>query len=103
MKILVIDDRANEDVYSRNNILKDLERNKSIVYDMVLPVENELSKILSNIDRYDLILVDYMFNTTTSIFKSGGALYSVLRDHTKNTPIYPVSYTHLTLPTIYSV
>ncbi|OBU43759.1 response regulator [Photobacterium damselae] len=90
MKILVIDDKANNDQHSRKFTLDMLKENQEISFELVEPIEKELAKHLNRIHEYNLILVDYRFDKP-GIFKSGASLYSLLRDYTSSIPIYLIS------------
>ncbi|MDN3628613.1 response regulator transcription factor [Vibrio lentus] len=93
MKILVIDDKAKETDHPRSNLLKVLEEREGITYDLIMPDATQLKRKLakSETGEYDLIIVDYMFDKPTSLFKTGTSLYSVIRSYTENTPIYLIS------------
>ncbi len=92
MKILVIDDKANDPQHPRKKLLDVLSSREQIEVDLVEPIENELLPKLSIITEYNLILVDYKFDTAASpMFKTGASLHSLLRDYTNSTPIYLIS------------
>ncbi|MBF4427406.1 response regulator, partial [Vibrio anguillarum] len=92
MKILVIDDLAENPEHTRTRLLNVLEQRESIEVTMIEPKEEALQENLRSIDEFDLILVDYKFDTAISpIFRTGASLYSLLRDYTKSIPIYLIS------------
>ncbi|MGR5363625.1 hypothetical protein ACPV54_22375 [Vibrio mediterranei] len=92
MKILVIDDLALNPEHIRTKLLEVLEQRESIEITIIEPKEKPLQDNLRNIEEFDLILVDYKFDTAISpIFRTGASLYSLLRDYTKSTPIYLIS------------
>ena len=92
MKILVIDDKAKDEDHIRTKLLKIAEKVEGIRLNIIEPKESDLETKLKNIADYDLIIVDYKFDTEISpIFKTGASLYSLLRDHSKDTPIYLIS------------
>ncbi|PMN69683.1 hypothetical protein [Enterovibrio norvegicus] len=93
MKILVIDDKANEKSYPRKELLDILDLREGIKYKMIEPtpddLEGELTKVSAQ--EYDLIIVDYLFDKSRSIFNTGTSLYSLIDSYTQNTPIYLIS------------
>ena len=93
MKILVIDDKANTLGYHRKKLLTTLQQQSNIDYQLIEPepsiLEAELAKVESN--EYDIIIVDYFFDKSRSIFKTGSSLYSLIRSYTEDTPIYLIS------------
>ena len=66
MKILVIDDKANDPQHPRKRLLDVLSSREPIEVDLIEPNEKELMPKLGNITEYNLILVDYKFDTATS-------------------------------------
>ncbi|CAK1840024.1 Response regulator receiver domain-containing protein [Vibrio crassostreae] len=92
MKILVIDDKAKDVDHIRTKLLKIAEKLEGIHLDIIEPKEADLKCKLEKISEYSLIIVDYKFDTDISpIFKTGASLYSLLRDHSKDVPIYLIS------------
>lgn len=93
MKILVIDDKANEETYHRKALLEALKQQKGIEYQLIEPTPEALADDLTKVEdgEYDLIIVDYLFDKSRSIFKTGTSLYSLFRSYTKSTPIYLIS------------
>ncbi|EKO3803712.1 response regulator [Vibrio harveyi] len=90
MKILVIDDKANDPEHSRRFTLDMLKESEDIDFDLIEPTEEALTNSLNKIQEYNLILVDYRFDKP-GMFKSGASLYSLFRDYTSSTPIYLIS------------
>jgi len=92
MKILVVDDRANEKDHPRKVLLEAIKEKESIEYDFIEPVEDQLKGKINRINDYSLIIIDYKFDRIrSSLFKAGDSLYSVFRSRTNSTPIYLVS------------
>ena len=92
MKILVIDDKAKDERHPRTRLLDVLRKREPIEVDLIEPLDAQLMPKLNKIAEYNLILVDYKFDTAASpIFKTGASLYSLLRDYTKSIPIYLIS------------
>lgn len=92
MKILVIDDNAEDPKHPRGTLLSVLKDKEDIDFDLITPTEASLKPKLQQVESYNLILVDYKFDPAVSpVFKTGASLYSLLRDYTKSIPIYLVS------------
>lgn len=93
MKILFIDDKSNDDSYPRKDLLDILHQREGINYEIISPDLESLIDKLTKKDEgeYDLIVVDYMLDKARSIFKTGTALYSLIRAYAESTPIYLIS------------
>ncbi|KOO15520.1 hypothetical protein AKJ18_11080 [Vibrio xuii] len=93
MKILVIDDKSREESYPRKELLNVFSKRESVESKIIEPEPTQLKRELdkSESGEYDLIIVDYMFEKSRSIFKTGISLYSLIRSYTDTTPIYLIS------------
>ncbi|WP_038182933.1 hypothetical protein [Vibrio rhizosphaerae] len=93
MKILVIDDKSKTESYPRKELLDVLEQREKVISDIIEPDPEELKNKLtkSETGEYELIVVDYMLEKTRTIFKTGTALYSLIRAYAESTPIYLIS------------